>query len=130
MTQSPSDTGGPVVVLACQRALAAERFDRADGYKLIRMPCSSKVEPVMILKAFESGARGVALIPCAEEACQYIEGNLRARSLTKETTALMTEIGLDPQRFAVYPLTPDQRTGIGDFLDAFTAQLNQLGDWL
>ncbi len=132
MSESRQDTPTQLIALACQRALAAEKFETSNGfkYKLVRMPCSSKVEPAMILRAFEAGAKGVALIPCAIETCQYVEGNLRARSLAKGAAGLLTEIGIDPQRFEIYPLVKEHRTGIDEFLNAFARRIESLGEWL
>lgn len=119
-----------LIALACARALAAEDYLPSNGFRVIRMPCSSKVEPVQVLRAFEAGARGVVLVPCASEACQYVEGNLRARSMAVGTASLLSEVGIDPQRFSIYPLDKEDRNGLKGFLDAFADRITNLGDWL
>lgn len=125
----PDEGPSPVslVALACSRALEAESVEQVEGFRLLRMPCSSKAEPALVLKAFEAGAQGVVLIPCPLGACQYMEGNRRARALTQEVVGLMVELGLEPERFSVYPLEPEARTGIKGFLDAFRQTVLALG---
>jgi len=118
-----------IVVLACQQALQAEGVDRLDGFKLVRLPCSAKAEPALVLAAFESGAAGVALVPCAEGACQYLQGNFRARSLAKDVVALISGGGVEAERFALYPLEMDKRTGLNQFLTEFASKVEELGDW-
>ncbi len=48
---------------------------RADGVNKIELPCSSRLEPLHILKAFESGADGVVVIACPEKVCRLIRGS-------------------------------------------------------
>lgn len=116
-----------LTVLGCGRALAAESVSEAPGWRLVRLPCSSKSEPELILNAFLGGSDGVALIPCPRGACQYVEGNRRAASMARGAADLMAQVGLEPERFAVYPLEADRRTGILGFLALFKEELEELG---
>ena len=43
------------------------------------VPCSGRVEELLMLKAFENGADGVMVVGCLEGDCHYMVGNLRAR---------------------------------------------------
>ena len=46
--------------------------------KTISLPCSGKVDIPYLLKAFETGADGVAIVTCKKNECRHFEGNLRA----------------------------------------------------
>ena len=50
--------------------------------KTISLPCSGKVDIPYLLKAFETGADGVAIVTCQKNECRHFEGNLRARPAT------------------------------------------------
>ena len=77
----------------------------------IKLPCSSMVKDVFLLRAFEAGADVVAVLVCAEGACRYVEGNLRAKNRVKWVKALLDEIGLDGRRLALFNVTAgDTRT--------------------
>ncbi len=77
----------------------------------IKLPCSSMVKDVFLLRAFEAGADVVAVLVCAEGACRYVEGNLRAKKRVKWVKALLDEIGLDGRRLALFNVTSgDTRT--------------------
>ena len=77
----------------------------------VKMPCSSMVKDVFLLRAFEAGADVVAVLVCAEGACRYVEGNLRAKKRVKWVKALLDEIGLDGRRLALFNVTAgDSRT--------------------
>ena len=78
-----------------------------DGVALnfVKMPCSSMVKDVFLLRAFEAGADVVAVLVCAEGACRYVEGNLRAKKRVQWVKALLDEIGLDGRRLALFNVT-------------------------
>ena len=43
--------------------------------KIIRVPCSCRVNPMFILRAFEKGADGVIMCGCHPGDCHYSTGN-------------------------------------------------------
>ena len=47
--------------------------------KIIRVPCSCRVNPLFILRAFQRGADGVILCGCHPGDCHYSTGNYYAR---------------------------------------------------
>lgn len=71
----------------------------------IKLPCSSMVKDVFLLRAFEAGADVVAVLVCAEGACRYVEGNLRAKKRVKWVKTLLDEIGLDGRRLTLFNVT-------------------------
>ena len=127
MAGSTVATSDPkLTVLACSRALEAESVTDLPGFRLVRLPCSSKAEHDLIMNAFLGGADGVALIPCPSGACQYVEGNRRAQALAKGAASLLKELEISPERFAVYPLELGERTGIVMFLAGFKSKIKSL----
>jgi len=123
---SATESSTDLTVLACSRALEAESIDSLPGYRLVRLPCSSKAEHDLVMSAFLGGADGVAVIPCPEGACQYVEGNRRANALAKGAAALLEELGLSSARFALYPLELENRIGIPKFLARFKEKIESL----
>ena len=123
---SPTRSNTNLPVLACSRALEAESVDRLPGFRLVRLPCSSKAEHDLVMNAFLGGAGGVAVIPCPLGACQYVEGNRRADALAKGAASLLKELGLSTERFAIYPLELESRIGIPEFLDEFKGRVEGL----
>lgn len=71
----------------------------------VKLPCSSMVKDVFLLRAFEAGADVVAVLVCAEGACRYVEGNLRAKKRVEWVKALLDEIGLDGRRLVLFNVT-------------------------
>lgn len=64
----------------------------------VKMPCSSMVKDVFLLRAFEAGADGVIVMVCPEGQCRYLEGNIRAKKRVAWVQHLLDEIGLDGRR--------------------------------
>ena len=55
------------------------RFQYPASVRIIRVPCSSRVSPSMILKALQQGADGVLVSGCHPGDCHYQTGNYYAR---------------------------------------------------
>ncbi len=69
--------------------------------KVISLPCSGKLDILYLIKAFETGADGVAVMMCKEGECRYLEGNMRARKRAEAVEELLKETGLGEGRVAV-----------------------------
>jgi len=69
-----------------------------DELKAIPLPCSGKIDIIYLMKAFESGADGVAVVTCKFGECKYLEGNFRATRRVGAVETLMEEIGLGDGR--------------------------------
>ena len=69
--------------------------------KAISLPCSGKVDLLYLVKAFETGADGVMVITCKQDACRYLEGNLRAARRVEAVDSLLEEIGLGKGRIKI-----------------------------
>ena len=69
--------------------------------KIISLPCSGKLDILYLMKAFETGADGVAVMMCKEGECRYLEGNMRARKRAQVVEELLEETHLGEGRVAV-----------------------------
>jgi coenzyme F420-reducing hydrogenase delta subunit len=93
---SPAPALGP---LLSQRAL-----QRPIVVHEVTLPCTGKLQPEHLLKAFEAGADAVCVIDCAGDNCQYLEGSRRAERRAEYVGNLLDEIGLGSQRLMVFHL--------------------------
>ena len=66
---------------------------------VIRVMCSGRIEPSLILEAFQKGADGVIVLACHPGDCHYKEGNLRAFCRAELLQKLVPQLGIDPKRF-------------------------------
>ena len=74
--------------------------------RLVKMPCTGKVEIGYLLKAFEEGADGVIVAGCPEGECHYLEGNIRTKRRVHLTRKILDEIGMGENRVRMYNIDP------------------------
>ena len=66
--------------------------------RVIRVPCSGKVDPLFILRAFSDGADGVLVSGCHPGDCHYSTGNYYARRKFALLKSLLEYCGMDKRR--------------------------------
>ena len=74
------------------------RLKYQPNVRLIRLPCTGRIDPVFIIKAFEKGADGVLVSGCHPGDCHYNLGNFHARRRFILFTQLMDYVGIDSSR--------------------------------
>lgn len=74
------------------------RLEYPPNVRMVRFPCTGRMSPLMILRAFEQGADGVLVSGCHPGDCHYVQGNLVARRRFTLFRSLMEFIGIDPRR--------------------------------
>ena len=73
--------------------------------KLIRVPCTGRVDVVHLLKAFERGADGVYVAGCLEGNCHFAEGNYWAKRRVRYAKKILDEIGVGSRRLEMFNLS-------------------------
>lgn len=74
------------------------RIQYPPNIRVIRVPCSGRVNPLYIIKALQNGIDGVLVSGCHPGDCHYISGNLVARRKFALLKNFLTYIGIDPER--------------------------------
>jgi coenzyme F420-reducing hydrogenase delta subunit/ferredoxin len=74
------------------------RLEYPANVRMVRFPCTGRMSPLMILRAFEHGADGVLVSGCHPGDCHYVQGNLVARRRFTIFRSLMDFIGIDLRR--------------------------------
>ena len=69
--------------------------------RIVRVPCSGRVDPLFILKALQRGADGVMVVGCRPGNCHYGEGNHFARRRLSLVKSLLEHVGVEPERVHV-----------------------------
>jgi len=70
----------------------------------ILVPCTGRLQPEHILKAFESGADLVCAVACQEDNCHYVEGSKRCARRVDYLRSILEEIGLSGERLMLFSL--------------------------
>jgi len=102
---------------------------QGDELRAIPLPCSGKVDILYLIKAFETGADGVAIVACKQGECRYLEGNLRARKRAEAIDTLLEEIGLGKGRMVIIQMKEGGIEQVIREVDDFRAKIKALPKW-
>jgi len=75
------------------------RFKQPANLRLVRVPCTGRIDPLFALKAFEKGADGVLISGCHPGDCHYSEGNYYARRKFELLERMIHHLGIPKERF-------------------------------
>jgi len=103
------------------------RLEYPHNVRVLRLPCTGKIEVNHILAAFEGGVDGVIVAGCLEGGCHFIEGNLRAKRRVQRARQLLEEIGLEPQRLEMFNLSSAQGARFAQIVEQMSRRLVRLG---
>ncbi len=74
------------------------RIKYAPNVRIVRFPCTGRIDFMLLLKAFASGADGVIVSGCHPNDCHYTSGNFHARRRWMSFRALLDMLGIDTER--------------------------------
>lgn len=145
MKQSPEETKGqegkestafePKILAFCCHYCAYSSADLAGSMRIqyppnvriIRTPCTGRLESEYFMKALEYGADGVLIAGCLEGGCHFIEGNLCAKRRVNYVRELLDEIGLDKERLRMVNVSAAMARPLADIIVDMTETIRKLG---
>ena len=75
------------------------RMEYPPNVRIIRVPCSGRMNPLFVIKCLMKDADGVLISGCHINDCHYSEGNFYARRRFAVLKKLLEYMGIDPRRF-------------------------------
>ncbi len=81
------------------------RLQYPPSVNVVKLPCTGKLDVLLVLDAFEHGADGVIVAGCLEGDCHYQSGNLNAQRRVNYVKRLLREIGLGPERVRMFNMS-------------------------
>ena len=123
-----------IIVFACHYCAYAAadlagsmRLQYPSNIRMIKLPCTGKLEVIHLLRAIEAGADGVYAAGCLEGECHYLKGNLWARKRVNHVKDLLTEVGIEPERVEMYNMSSAMGAKFAEVATEFTERIKQLG---
>lgn len=95
--------------------------------KMIRIPCTGRISKSLLIKAFEMGADGVALVGCNPGGCMYGTGTVTARENTKDIRDILGLLGVGKERMRFVTFLPDESEELLGFIENFINEIRILG---
>lgn len=103
------------------------RLSYPPNVKIIRIPCTGKLDIGYIFKAFEKGADGVIVAGCEEGSCHFQKGNLVAKKRVAYAKKLLQSIGMDDNRLEMYNLSAAMGSKFAQIATEMTERIRKLG---
>ena len=125
----------PVVIAFCCHYCAytaadmagSERICYPPNVKIVRVPCTGKVDTIHIMKALEKGADGVYVAGCLEGDCHFNNGNIQAARRVKRAQQIIEEIGIEPERIEMITMSAGMGRRFAQTAFDFTEKIRKLG---
>ncbi len=95
--------------------------------RAIRVPCSGRVSPELVMRAFDQGSDGVLVLGCHIGECHYDSGNHRAAKRLPILQSLLAFIGLDPQRLRLDWVSASEGERFARIATEFSDSIRGLG---
>ena len=103
------------------------RIQYPPNIRIIRVMCSGRVDPVIVLEMFASGADGVIVTGCHPGDCHYVAGNLYEERKIKMLKKLIALTGLELGRLRLEWVSAAEGQKFAQVVTEFTEQIRKLG---
>ncbi|TFH31283.1 MAG: hydrogenase iron-sulfur subunit [Promethearchaeota archaeon] len=103
------------------------RIQYPPNIRIVRIPCSGRINPLFILKALQVGWDGVLVSGCHPGDCHYISGNFIARRKFSMLNDLLTFVGIEPGRVNFTWVSAAEGEGFAKIVRKVTERVRKLG---
>jgi coenzyme F420-reducing hydrogenase delta subunit len=103
------------------------RLECSPNVRIIKVPCSGRVESLHLIKCFEEGIDGVFVAGCLEGECHFMVGNLQAKRRVQYVKKVLQSIGINPLRLEMYNLSAAMGSRFAEITWEMTNRIKELG---
>ena len=103
------------------------RMSYPTNVRIIRVPCSSRVNPSFIIRAFQRGADGVLIAGCHPGDCHYHSGNFYTRRRFTVLKQQLEFLGIEPERFQVRWISGSEGAKFAMVMNEVTESIKNIG---
>jgi F420-non-reducing hydrogenase iron-sulfur subunit len=93
----------------------------------IRVMCSGRVDPVLVMKALSSGADGVLIAGCHPGDCHYTSGNVKTIRRFKLLQKMLDQFGVERDRVRLEWVSASEGERYARVVENMTNTLRTLG---
>ena len=105
----------------------AMRLQYSPNVRIIRLPCTGKVDAILLMEALAEGADGVFIAGCHPGDCHYVEGNYYARRRFALMGSLLEYLGIEKERYQVEWVSASEGKKFTQLVSSFTDKVAGLG---
>jgi coenzyme F420-reducing hydrogenase delta subunit len=103
------------------------RIQYPPNIRIIRVPCSGRINPLFILASLQKGADGVLVSGCHPGECHYLTGNYSARRKFALLKSLLEHMGLEEGRVQFSWVSASEGVRFAKVVEEVTARIRVLG---
>ena len=103
------------------------RMSYPANVSIIRVPCSSRVSPNFILRAFQRGADAVVVAGCHPGDCHYVSGNYHARRRFSALRGFLEFVGIEKERMEIHWISASEGNKFAAIMKDITDKVRILG---
>lgn len=107
----------------------SSRMHYPASVRIIRVPCSGRIDPLYVLRAFERGADAVLVAGCHIGDCHYAEGNYYARRRLTMLKELLHFAGVPDERFYFRWVSAAEGPEFAHLITEITEKVTPLGPY-
>lgn len=132
---SSNENFEPVILcFACQWCSYAaadlagvSRIQYPPNVRILRVPCSGRVDVLHVLRAFLRGADGVIITGCLIGDCHYTDGNVKAKKRVEVMKKSLKALGIDPERLEIEFASSSEGQKFATIMTNFVEKIRKLG---
>ena len=102
------------------------RITYPPNIRIIRVPCSGRIDPLLVVKGFQLGADGVLIAGCHPGDCHYVEGNYYTRRRFALLHPFLDYLGIEKERFRIEWVSASEGKRFSQVVSSFTEELLRL----
>jgi coenzyme F420-reducing hydrogenase delta subunit len=103
------------------------RLEYPHNIRIIRIPCSGRVDPMFILRALQNGVDGVIVSGCHPGDCHYQSGNFHARRKFAVIRRLLDYVGIEPERVQFSWVAASEGPKMAQVINEFVEGVRKVG---
>jgi F420-non-reducing hydrogenase iron-sulfur subunit len=102
------------------------RIQYSPNVTIIRVLCSGRVSPELILRTFRGGADGVLVLGCHFGDCHFINGNHRTAARIPVLRRILEYVGIEPDRLRLEWVSASEGGRFAQVVNEFTETIREL----
>ena len=108
-------------------AAGTARVKYVPNVRIIRTPCTGRLEIDYYMKAFEKGIDGVLVAGCEEGSCHFKDGNLLAKRRVNSIRTLLAEAGIESERLRMVNVSAAMARPLVEYIKEMVETVRKLG---
>lgn len=105
------------------------RLKYATNVKIVRFPCTGRIDFLLLLKSFAQGADGIIVSGCHPNDCHYTSGNFHARRRWIAFRNILDMMGVDIRRIQYSWVSAAEGSKWADLVNNTVADIRALGPY-